>query len=244
MAHRNSTIIVTAAAALCLGACNQSNSAGEANRTGDAARVAVTNAQRDRDQDINRLEKRLDDLNDKWAGKEKKLIEERAAATASMRANVKEDLQNARNAVADLRTTTPENWWSREETVLSRTMSELEHDVRGFTGKKSPVGAAESAGDVQHETAFAARRDQFIDKLQPRVNALMDQLDHLKAKGTEETERKDTLARVKKLNSDLSELRKASPDDWWKISQTRVSDYIDRLDTSIGRLDDNKSKAH
>jgi membrane-bound lytic murein transglycosylase len=243
MRYPTLTILAPIAAALCLSACNQSKPTADASRTGDASRVGVTDAQQDRDQDINRLDKRLDDLDQKWADKEKKLIAERATATASMRANVKDDLENARKAVADLRTTTPENWWTREEAVLTRTTAELEQDVRNFTGRKSPVGQAETTSNPEKETAFEARRDQFIDRIQPRVTALNNQLKDLKAKGTEKTERNDTIARAQKLNDDLSELRKASPDDWWKISDKRVTDYIDRLDKSISRLDDNKSNA-
>ena len=65
-------------------------------------------------------------------------------------------------------------------------------------------------------------------------------LDKIKAIGTKKTELNDTRARVKKLDEDLAELHNASPDDWWKISRRRVSDYVDRLDKSVGRLDDNK----
>jgi hypothetical protein len=47
-------------------------------------------------------------------------------------------------------------------------------------------------------------------------------------------------ARVNKLKDDVDRLRNASGDDWWEISAKRVSEYIDRVEDSIHRLDDNK----
>ncbi len=221
-------------------ACSRQQATGNADRSGDANRVAATDAQRDRDADINRLEQRLDDVERKWSEQEKKLAQERASATASMQKEVTQDLKNARQAVENLKTTTPDNWWEREEGVLQQTTAELERDVQRFTGRPVRPDAQTKPKGTEQDTAFAARRDQFINDLQPRVDAMKKQLDRISAKGTENTERKDTRARVNKLSDDLAELRKATPDDWWKISRDRVSDYIDRLEKSVGRLDDNK----
>ena len=55
-----------------------------------------------------------------------------------------------------------------------------------------------------------------------------------------ETEVADTKARVKKLRDDVDRLASASADDWWDISKERVNEYIDRVQTSVDRLDDNK----
>lgn len=224
-------------------ACSRQPTTGNADRTADANRVAPTNAQSDRDADIDRLQKRLDDVDRKWASQEKKLEQERATATASMRTEVTQDLKNAQKAIENLKTTTPDNWWEREEAVLQQTTAELEHDVQRFTGHSVPPDAQTKPKSTEHDTAFAARRDQFINDLQPRVDAMKKQLDRVSAKGSENTERKDTLARVNKLNDDLANLRNASPDDWWKISRDRVSDYVDRLEKSVAKLDDNKPKS-
>ncbi len=224
-------------------ACSRQQTTGTADRTGDANRVATTNAQSDRDGDINRLQQRLDDVDRKWNEQEKKLAQERATATAAMRTEVTQDVKNARQAIENLKTTTPDNWWDREESVLEQTTAELERDVQRFTGKAIHKDAETKPKSTEHDTAFAARRDQFINDLQPRVDAMKKQLDRVSAKGTENTERKDIRARVNKLSDDLAELRKATPDDWWKISRDRVGDYISRLEKSVGRLDDNKPKS-
>jgi hypothetical protein len=231
-------VLVTAVC--CITACSRQQNTGNADRTGDANRVAPTEAQRDRGADVNRLQQRLDDVDRKWAVQEKKLARERASATAAMRTEVTEDLTNARQAIDKLRTTTPENWWDREEAVLKQTTTELERDVQRFTGRPIPPDAQTKPKSTEHDTAFAARRDQVINDLQPRVDAMKKQLDRISAKGSENTERKDTRARVDKLSDDLAELRNATPDDWWKISRDRVADYVDRLEKSVGRLDNNK----
>jgi hypothetical protein len=37
---------------------------------------------------------------------------------------------NIKKAVADLRTTTPENWWDRHEQAMKRTADDIEADVQ------------------------------------------------------------------------------------------------------------------
>jgi hypothetical protein len=70
-----------------------------------------------------------------------------------------------------------------------------------------------------------------------------EQLDKTKAKGAPDTELRDTKARVDKLQEDLDELRGVSPDAWWDVSTERVGAYIERVEASIKRLDDNKAQA-
>jgi hypothetical protein len=66
-------------------------------------------------------------------------------------------------------------------------------------------------------------------------------LDRVKARGAQKTEIEDTRARVKKLGDDVDRLRSASADDWWDVTKTRVNEYVDRVEASVKRLDDNKS---
>jgi hypothetical protein len=63
----------------------------------------------------------------------------------------------------------------------------------------------------------------------------------VKACGAQETELEDVRARVKKLGEDVDRLRSASADDWWDITKARVTEYVDRVEQSVKRLDDNKS---
>jgi hypothetical protein len=71
-----------------------------------------------------------------------------------------------------------------------------------------------------------------------------EQIDKTKAKGALKTELEDTKARIDKLQQDLDDLRGVSPEAWWKVSSERVGEYIDRVETSIRRLDDNKAQTN
>ena len=73
-----------------------------------------------------------------------------------------------------------------------------------------------------------------------RVDAMNKALDDVKASGARKTELNDLHARVNKLGDDIDRLKSASAEDWWDISKTRVSEYIDRMEKSVARLDDNK----
>jgi hypothetical protein len=46
-------------------------------------------------------------------------------------------VKNARAAVADLKTTTEENWWERHERVLERSVSDVQADVQRLTKQKT-----------------------------------------------------------------------------------------------------------
>ena len=65
-------------------------------------------------------------------------------------------------------------------------------------------------------------------------------LDNVKATGARKTELDDLHARVNKLGDDIDRLKSASAEDWWDLSKARVDDYIDRVEKSLARLDDNK----
>ncbi len=64
-----------------------------------------------------------------------------------------------------------------------------------------------------------------------------EQLKSVRARAAVETELEDTRARVNKLKEDVGRLERASADDWWDISAKRVSEYIERVERSVERLD-------
>jgi hypothetical protein len=63
----------------------------------------------------------------------------------------------------------------------------------------------------------------------------------VKPSGSAGTELDDTRARIDKLQDDLDRLRAVDADDWWDVSEKRVSDYMDRVEQSIGRLDNDRA---
>jgi chromosome segregation ATPase len=141
-----------------------------------------------------------------------------------------------------LKTTTEENWWERHERALERSVSDVQADVQRLTKQKTMPEPLEKAEPVGTAAGFAERRDAFVSRLRARVDAMAEQLAKTKAQGALETELQDTKARIDKLQDDLDELRKVSPDAWWDVSSERVGQYIERVEQSIKRLDDNKAQ--
>jgi hypothetical protein len=155
-----------------------------------------------------------------------------------LRAEVQEDIKNVREAVADLKTTNRENWWERHERAMESTADDIEEDVRRFAKAKAP-----SAAPRQPEAnpgPFESRRDQFVSRLRSRVESMEELLKNVRVRNAMETELEDTRARVNKLKEDVGRLERASADDWWDITSTRVSEYIERVERSVERLDNDK----
>jgi DNA repair exonuclease SbcCD ATPase subunit len=198
--------------------------------------------QRERSEEAAELERRATNLESQWIEMQTKVKTRDRIATAGLREEVEEDVKNARTAVADLKTTTEENWWERHERALERSVSDVQADVQRLTKQKTMPEPTEKAEPVGTAAGFAERRDAFVSRLRARVDAMEEQLDKTKATGTLETELQDTKARIDKLQQDLDELRSISSDAWWDVSSERVGEYIERVEGSIKRLDDNKAQ--
>jgi DNA repair exonuclease SbcCD ATPase subunit len=198
--------------------------------------------QRERSEEAAELERRAANLESQWTEMQTKVKTRDRTATAGLRQEVAEDVKNARTAVADLKTTTEENWWERHERALERSVSDVQADVQRLTKQKPMPEPTQKAEPVGTGGGFAERRDAFVSRPHARVDAMEEQLEKTKAKGALETELQDTKARIDKLQADLDELRRVSPDAWWDVSSERVDQYIDRVEASIKRLDDNKAQ--
>jgi len=234
------------ALALAAGACNRDASESR-DTTREERPPAVDRAaelQRDRNEEISRLDKRVSDIERDYAQANQKVVSGDRTATAGLREELKEDVTNVKTAVNDLRTTTPENWWGRHEAAMRRTADDIEADVSRLAGKVTstpPQATTRTTGENVSTEPFTSRRDKFVDDLRARVDAMQQALDRVKARGAQKTEIEDTRARVKKLGDDVDRLRSASADDWWDVTKTRVNEYVDRVEASVKRLDDNKS---
>jgi hypothetical protein len=241
MLHQKRIIIAAAAVVLMMPACNRPEPAREQATSATREDAAAAELQRKRIDDTAQMERRVVDLERRWSDMQNKIVEKSATPTAALRAEVKEDVNNARQAVADLKTTTPENWWERHEHVMERTSADIEADVRRFTKGQPTASTAVQEPETPVQAApFESRRDRFVTRLRARVDAMEEQLKTVRAGGAQETELEDTRARVNKLKEDVDRLRNASAEQWWDISSKRVSEYIDRVERSIRRLDDDK----
>jgi hypothetical protein len=233
---------VTLAIGLSAAACNRQQPPSEtAERTADV--------QQERTDDISQLNQRVSEIEKKYAENNAEVVSGDKTATAGLREELKEDVANVKEAVADLTTTTADNWWDRNEQAMRRAADDIEADVRRLAGTLTPARARDAreqdvargtTGEQASSAPFTSRRDAFVEELRARTDGFLKSLDGVKAKGPADTELDDTRARVEKLREDIDELRSASPDNWWDVSKERVEEYIDRVEDSIARLDDNK----
>jgi hypothetical protein len=226
------------------GACTR-ETAQDRTSTADATTETdrAAELQRQRDSDISRLTERVADVERRYQQQVVDKPRGTAGATAGLREETQEDVKNVRRAVDDLKTTTTDNWWERHEQAMNRTADDVEADVRRLSGggalpevSKTTTAAG---GGIASSAPFTSRRDRFVKELRARIESWEKALEKVTASGARETELDDVRARVRKLDEDLDRLDKASADDWWDVTKARVSDYVDRVEKSIARLDDN-----
>jgi hypothetical protein len=247
MHYVNVTAICTLALALSAGACNRGT--GESPDTtareqsaADADRVAEL--ERERNEEIVRLNERAVELEREYGEANQEVVRGNRTATAGLREELKEDVANVKQAISELQTTTPENWWDRHERAMARTADDVEADVRRLAGSVAPArppAATGTTGEHVSTAPFTSRRDAFTADLRARVDAMQRALDGVKTRGAQETEVEDARARVRKLGDDVDRLRSASADDWWDVTKARVTEYLERVEGSVKRLDDNRS---
>lgn len=238
------------AVALSSAACNRETTVdNRADAAADEAARETARAadlQKQHNDDITAMQERLTSLQRDYDDRTAARVRGTSGAAATrLRTTLAEDMTNVRKAVDDLRTTTAGNWWDRHESALKQTIDEVEGDVKRVAGVRT-LPAASDKMDSALETKegastepFMSRRDRFVAQMNARVDAMQQALDKVNAKGARKTELDDTKARVDKLDDDLDHLKSASADDWWDLSKARVNDYIERVENSIARLDDN-----
>ena len=194
---------------------------------------------RERNENVAELDKRVAEVERKWTEMQAKVKEENLKPTATLRDEVRDDVANVKDAVAGLKTTTPENWWERHERATEQSLDDIEADVQRFA-----KGAAQSTRAAATKPVgtggFEERRNAWVANARARLDAMEERLRDVKADGARETELEDTRARIDKLQDDLDRLRSVSADEWWDVSTARVREYVDRLERSIGRLDNDK----
>jgi hypothetical protein len=232
------------AAALAAGACSREGRVEQ--RDSAVARDAdrAAQLQKQRDEELSKIDERVAKL-------ERDYDERRAirpsgtSGTTVVRDEVKSDVADVKKAVANLRTTTPENWWERHESALRKAFGDVEADVKRVAGTRMPsptkdARVTDASGEPVSTAPFTSSRDKFVADMRARVKAMNAALDGVKARGPRKTALDDLHARVDKLGEDIDRLASASAEDWWDLSKARVNDYIDRVEKSFARLDDAK----
>lgn len=230
------------ASALLGGACNKAEEPRDAAARDEAtAADAEAKRQQERNEEISKLDGRVAEIDRKYAEAKQEVVADKKTPTAGLREELSEDVSNVKQAVNELRTTTPDNWWDRHEQALKRMADDIEADVARLAGKVTaarPATTTDADGERVSTAPFTSRRDTFVASMRTRVDAMKQALDKVKASGPRETEVEDVRARINKLGDDADRLGSADPDDWWDLSKERVTQYVDRIEGSINRLDD------
>lgn len=235
-------IVGIVAPVLLLGACNRNPESRQPGVRDEAATTADEAAKgQQRADDISRLDQRVAEIEKEYVEASDKVVADRKTPTAGLKEELKEDVNNVKQAVGDLRTTTPDNWWPRHEEAMRRTADDIEADVARLAGKVKPATPPRTEnvqGEPVSTAPFTSQRDEFVTAMGARVDAMKQALDNVKVSGPKETEVEDVRARINKLGDDVDRLKSASPDDWWDVTKARVTEYVDRIDRSVNRLDD------
>ena len=192
---------------------------------------------REREEEITRMDERVSTIEKDYLAKTEAQPRGTAGrATAGLREEVREDMTNMKQAIGDLRTTTAENWWERHERAMKETADDVEADVKRFV---RTLPAAKETKEMAEASAapFESRRDRFAADIEARIDSWKAGLEKVRVRGARETELKDLQSRIDKLDSDVDRLKSASADDWWDLTKERVSEYIDRVEESVARLD-------
>jgi hypothetical protein len=250
MHYRRDTAVGVLALTLAAGGCNRPSVVNRSD-DGNAAPVArqddrAAALQRQRDDDLAKLDARV-------AALERDYQQARASrpsgtvgttATSPLRGEAKSDVQDVKEAVNNLRSTTADNWWERHEAAMKRAFQDVDADVKRVTGMRSlPTRpkddrVADASGQPVSTAPFTSSRDKFVAEMRAQVDAMNKALDSVKPKGAQKTEVDDLRARVNKLGEDLDRLKSARAEDWWDVSKARVEDYIARVEKSVNRIED------
>jgi archaellum component FlaC len=241
MSYRKLTIVGVLAPALMIGACNRSDESRDPAAQQAAPADVAAERQQERNDEIAQLDQRVAEIEREYSEASQKVVSEKKTPTTGLREELKEDVTNVKQAVNELRTTTPDNWWNRHEEAMTQAADDVEADVSRLAGKVMPARPStttDADGEKVSTEPFSSRRDNFVGLMRVRIDAMKQQLNNIKPSGAQKTEVEDVRARLNKLGDDVDRLKSASPDDWWDVTKARVTEYVDRIDRSVNRLDD------
>src|SRR5688572_30179483 len=120
-----------------------------------------------RNDDVAKLDQQVVEIDRKWSEMQAKVKEENRTPTAALRDEVREDVANVKEAVAGLKTTTPENWWERHESATERSLDDIEADVQRFAKGAAPAPRPAATKPVG-TAGFEERRDAWVASARAR----------------------------------------------------------------------------
>lgn len=185
------------------------------------------------DQEVAEFENRLDALERDWNAAQERLGDQAASTAAAARRTIDEELRELRASIDELRTTTAQNWWDRQERQLERTAERVQQDVRRVARSWTPAEASDEVATSGETSDWRARRDALVSGLERRIRDMEEALEGLDPRdpGVEQARE-----RVQHMKDDAERVRGASEDGWWEITKARIRVSLDRVDAAIDRL--------
>jgi hypothetical protein len=219
--------------ALTFAGCSRSDT------TEDRSAPAANEAQA-RQNETMELDNRLAAVEHEWQEVQAALSRQASAVSAEVKTRVQDDLKDAREAIAELRTTTAENWWERQERQIERAAENLEQDVRRYARNWKAPDTTGETGTAGETSDWHVRRDQLIARMQARIEALEAALRDVSVRDADKADVEDTRMRVKQLREDTGRLRDTTEQDWWDVTTQRLERSIERIDAAIDRITNNR----
>jgi hypothetical protein len=236
MRSANLATIAIFAAALTASACTRPAQE-EAREEAAEADREVDQIQQRRVEETARLEQRVNELERKWDASQVKLEGRTDAAATRARAELREELAEAKRELEEVKTVDASNWWDRHEREWERRAADTEADVKRHAPRWNPEAVEDkTAATVGDSDTWAARRDRLVNATQRRIDAMEQALRNIDGPDVDKEEVEETRARVRTMREENERLRQATEDDWWDVTRDRVTRTVDRIEDRIDRL--------
>jgi septal ring factor EnvC (AmiA/AmiB activator) len=183
-----------------------------------------------------RLQQRVNELERKWEQAQTKLAGRTDAAATRAKAEIRDELADAKRELAELETVVADNWWDRHQREWARAATDTEAAVKRSARRWTPAVEDKAAAVVGDSDTWAARRDRLVNAAQKRIDGMEQALRDIDGPDVDKEDLEATRTRVRMMREENERLRKATDDDWWDITRDRVTRTVDRIEDRIDRL--------
>jgi TolA-binding protein len=208
------------------------------NRPAEETREEATeiDQQVDRQQnEVAELEQRTNELERDWNAAQERLSKRTDAAATEAKAEIQEMIADVKREVAELRSTSADNWWDRTEQDIESAAGEVEQDVKRFARRWTPDVDNDNVGTTGNADTWEARRDRLVNRMQARIDSMEQALRDVGPDADKE-DVEETRAEIRDMREENDRLRGADENDWWDVTRERVNNFIERIDARIDRL--------
>lgn len=211
-----------------------------------------TAGDRQRDEFVARMEKRVNDLDARLMQLRQSQAQTsgRKAVSEDRLEAIQENIKDLREEIADLRTANRDNWWPATERSVERTHKSAQTGIDKAatdtqTRARTETGQTAATSDSSQSAApWEQRRDRFVSKMTSELQKLEQDLQTLQSKrrGVSSDDVQDIQTQITELRTQITGLREINPDNWWDRTQQRLNRSVDGLERSIQNLGSEREK--